>query len=129
MVISVHALEIRSFARVRYISVAQLTKASEPKCTVYQSLFTGSRKENSAAQNVKKLGTSKVKEEPGNNVSTIHTVGTTSNGKMACYCCGTAGLLSASTKPLSAMDVANWGTSRECVGANKRHSPVAHWRN
>ena len=72
---------------------------------------------------MKKLGTSKVKEESGNNASTIHTVGTASNGKMACYCCNTAGLLSAGTKPLSAMDVANWGTSRECVGADKKAQP------
>ena len=44
-----------------------------------------------AAHNMKELGTSKVKEEPGNNGSTIHTVGTASNGKMTCYRCGKAG--------------------------------------
>ena len=44
-----------------------------------------------AAQNMKELGTSKGKEEPGNNASTIHTVGTASNGKVTCYRCGKAG--------------------------------------
>ena len=45
-----------------------------------------------AAQNMKELGTSKAKEEPGNSTaSTIHTVGASTNGKTTCYRCSKAG--------------------------------------
>ena len=44
-----------------------------------------------AAQNMKELRTSGMKEEPGNSTaSTIHKVENTANEKMSCYCCGGA---------------------------------------